>query len=61
MAHWIQTAIKHPGSFTKQAEHAGKSVQAYASQVLKPGSKASTKTKRRASLAKTLGAMGKGK
>lgn len=27
---WIQGAIKHPGSFTKQAKHAGKSVGAFA-------------------------------
>ena len=28
--HWIQEAVKKPGSFTKQADKAGKSVSAYA-------------------------------
>jgi Ca2+-dependent lipid-binding protein len=57
MAHskkWIQSAIKKTGSFTKQAKGAGMGVQAFASKVLSKGSKASTKTKRRARLAKTL-------
>ena len=54
MAKWIQSAIKKPGSFTKQAKKAGKSVGAFATQVLKKGSKASTTTKRRANLARTL-------
>ena len=40
------------GVFTAKAEEAGKSVQAYAKQVLAPGSKASTKTVRQASFAK---------
>jgi hypothetical protein len=56
---WIQEAIKEPGSFTRQAKAAGKSIQAHATDVLKEGSKASTKTKRRASLAKTLTKMSK--
>ena len=54
MANWIAGAIKHKGSFTRQAKKAGKSVGEYASSVLKKGSKASTTTKRRATLAKTL-------
>jgi len=54
MAKWIQKAIKHPGAFTKKAKAHGKSVAEYASQVTKPGSKASTQTKRQANLAKTL-------
>jgi len=58
---WIQNAIKHPGSFTQQAEKAGKSVAEFATDVLKPGSKASTTTKRRANLAKTLKKLHKGK
>lgn len=40
------------GAFTRQAKSAGKSVQEYATQVLKPGSKASTTTKKRAAFAK---------
>ena len=54
MANWIQGAIKPPGSFSKQAKKAGKSVSAYASSVLKKGSKASSQTKKKADLAKTL-------
>jgi hypothetical protein len=54
---WIQKAIKHPGSFTAQAKKAGMGVQSYATKVLKKGSKASTTTKRRAALAKTLSKM----
>ena len=61
MANWIKGAIKHPGAFTKKAQKAGKSVGAYATQVLKKGSKASTQTKRQASLAKTLAKIRKGK
>ena len=51
---WIQGAIKHPGAFTKKAHRAGKSTGAFASQVLKKGSTASTQTKRQAALARTL-------
>ena len=51
---WIQGAVKRPGAFTKKAKAAGMSVSAYATKVLKKGSKASTRTKRQASLAKTL-------
>ena len=51
---WIQGAVKKPGSFTKQAKAAGMGVQAYAAKVTKPGSKASTTTKRRANFAKTM-------
>lgn len=54
MAKWIQKAIKRPGAFTAKAKAAGKGVQEYASQVLKKGSKASTRTKKQAVLAKTL-------
>ena len=54
---WIQGAIKHPGSFTRQAKSAGMGVQQFASKVLAPGSKASATTKRRANLARTLGRM----
>jgi len=56
---WIKGAIKHPGAFTAQAKKAGKSTATFARSVLKKGSKASATTKRRASLALTLGKMRK--
>ena len=58
---WIGSAVKRPGVFTAKAKRAGMSVQAYANKVLKKGSKADTRTKRQASLAKTLGKMRKKK
>ena len=58
---WIAGAIKNPGAFTAKANKAGKSVSAFAAQVTKPGSKATTQTKRQANLAKTLGKMSKKK
>lgn len=54
---WIKGAIKHPGAFSAKAKKAGMSTQAYAAKVTKPGSGASTQTKRQANLAKTLGKM----
>lgn len=51
---WIKGAIKRPGSFTRKAKAAGRSVAEEATAVLKPGSQASTRTKRQAALAKTL-------
>jgi hypothetical protein len=54
MAKWIQKAKLKKGAFTKKANAAGMSVQAYANKVLKKGSKATTTTKRQASLAKTF-------
>jgi len=51
---WIKGAIKRPGAFTKKAKKAGMSTGAYAKKVTKKGSKASTRTKRQAGLAKTL-------
>jgi hypothetical protein len=56
---WIQDAKLKKGAFTKKAKAAGMGVQAYANKVLKKGSKASTKTKRQASLAKTFKRMAK--
>ena len=53
-AKWIQGAIKRKGAFRKKAKKAGMSTSAYANKVLKKGSKASTRTKRQAALAKTL-------
>jgi len=53
---WMAEAFgKHPGAFTRQAKKAGMSVQAMAKKVLKKGSKASTRTKRRAALARRAG------
>ena len=52
---WIKKAIKRPGAFKKKASKAGMSTSAYSTKVLKKGSKASTRTKRQAALAKTLG------
>jgi hypothetical protein len=51
---FIAGAIKHPGAFSAKAKHAGMSTSAYAAKVTKPGSSASTTTKRQANLAKTL-------
>jgi len=59
---WIAEATKNShGQFRKKATKAGKSTAAYANEVLKPGSHASTKTKRQANLAKTLGKVRKHK
>ena len=58
---WIKGAIKRPGAFSKKAKKAGMSTSAYANKVLKKGSKADTRTKRQASLAKTLKGMRKKK
>lgn len=57
---WIRGAIKRPGAFTAKAKRAGMSTPAYASKVLMKGSKASPRTKRQASLAKTLRKVRKG-
>ena len=57
--HWIQGAIKRPGAFRAKAQAAGLSTAAYASKALKKGSTASTRTKRQAALAKTLGSLRK--
>lgn len=58
---WIQGADLKKGAFTKKAKAADMSVPAYASKVLKKGSKASAKTKKQAVLAKTFRKMRKGK
>jgi hypothetical protein len=58
---WIKGAIKRPGAFKKAAKKAHKSVGAYASSVLKKGSKASATRKRQANLARTLGRLRKHK
>ena len=51
---WIQKAIKRPGAFTAKAKRAKMSVSEYINKVLSKKSKASTRTKRQALLAKTL-------
>ena len=56
---WISGAIKRPGAFRRKAAAAGESTAEYARNVLKAGSQASTRTKRQANLAQTLGKMRK--
>lgn len=56
---WIQKADLDEGAFTKKAKAKGESVQQYAKEVTKPGSKADTKTKKQANLAKTFSKMAK--
>ena len=51
------SVVKRPGAFRRKAEAAGMSTGAYARKVLKSGSKASTRTKRQASLAKAFKTM----
>jgi hypothetical protein len=58
---WIQGAVKRPGAFKAKAEAAGKGTAEYARAVLKPTSKASTRTKRQAALAQTFSKLRKGK
>ena len=56
---WIQKAIKKPGSFTAQAKKAGDGVQEFAGKVSANPDKYSSKTRRRAALARTLSKMNK--
>lgn len=57
---WIQKATsKNKGAFRAKAKRAGMSTSAYARHVLRRNSRASTKTKRQARLAITLGKMRK--
>ncbi len=58
---WIADAIKRPGAFTAKAKAAGMGVQEYAAKVTRPGSTASTRTKRQGNLAKTLAGFRRGK
>ncbi len=52
---WIAKATANAhGQFSAKAKRAGLTTSAYASKVLKKGSKASTRTKRQAVLAKNL-------
>ena len=59
MANWIQKAIKRPGAFRAKAKAAGMTTAAFAAKVLKKGSRASTRTKKQASLSRTLRKMHK--
>jgi hypothetical protein len=48
---WISGAIKNPGSLTRKAKAAGKSLSEF---MKSPGKNVSTQTKRQINLAKTL-------
>lgn len=54
---WIAGAIKHPGSFTREAKAAGMSVPAFAAKVTSNPDRYSGRTRKRASLARTLTAL----
>jgi hypothetical protein len=56
-----EEVVKRPGAFSAKAKAAGKGTQTYARQVLKEGSKASTRTKRQAALAQTFAKLRAGK
>jgi hypothetical protein len=56
---WIQGAIRRKGAFRRKASAAGESTADYADQVLAKDSTASTRTKRQAVLAQTLGKLRK--
>jgi hypothetical protein len=58
---WIQGAIKKPGAFSSQADKAGMSTAAFASEVISNPDDYSPKTRKRAQLAKTLAGMRKQK
>ena len=64
---WLQAARRTMeakgtvGAFTRQAKAAGMSVEEYAAMVLRPGSKASPRTKKRAQFARTAGKIGRRK
>lgn len=58
---WIQGAIKKPGAFSAQADKAGMSTAAFASEVISNPDDYSAKTRKRAQLAKTLAGMRKQK
>jgi hypothetical protein len=60
-SNWIQGAIKKPGAFSAQADKAGMSTAAFASEVMSNPDDYSAKTRKRAQLAKTLAGMRKQK
>ena len=53
---WIAGAIQNPGSLTRAAKAAGKSISSFCS-----GTNLSTTNQRRCNLAKTLKSFGKGR
>lgn len=55
---WIPKDL-NKGAFTKKAKAAGMSAQEFADKVTKPGSKADSKTKKQANLAKTFSKIAK--
>jgi hypothetical protein len=52
--YWIANMNLKKGAFSQKAKAQGMSTQAYAAKVTKPGSKASSTTKKEAVLAKTF-------
>ena len=56
---WIQTMHMKKGAFRAKAQAAGMGTAAFATRALKKTSTASTRTKRQASLAKTLSGLRK--
>jgi len=58
---WIQSVVKKmdKGAFSSKAKRAGLTTAQYAKKVLAPGSRASAKTKKQASLARTFSKMRK--
>lgn len=52
--HWMQNAVKKPGSFTAQAEKRGETAQEFAQQVKANPEQYSEKTDKRANLAATF-------
>jgi len=54
---WIDKAIKRPGDFSAKAKKAKMSTPSYAKDVLKKGSRFSTRTKKQANLSQTLSKM----
>ena len=59
---WMKKAFANShGQFKAKAKAAGMSTSAYAAKVTKPGSTASTKTKRQANLAKMGARYGRGR
>jgi len=57
VAKWIAKAIKRPGAFRRKARAAGMSTKAFARRVRANPKRYSTRTRRQANLAVTLGKM----
>jgi hypothetical protein len=56
---WIQNAIKKPGSFTKQSKKADMTTSEFASKVKRNPEDFTSRTRKRAALARTLSSMNK--